>query len=170
MDQYRNFAELRNGETETTDYRICNTERESFAAVIAPHGGLIEPGTSQIAAAIAGNIHSLYCFEGLRKRPHRNLHIKSTNFDEPKCLDLIKRCKIVVAVHGLAGDHTGVGVGGRDVALRERHYAQRACHRAGRKRFPFLHDRTRPLRRVPRLSPFPARCPSRVGGRAASRP
>ena len=55
VDRYRNFAQLRNGETEGIDYRICSTERESFAAIIAPHGGSIEPGTSEIAAAIAEN-------------------------------------------------------------------------------------------------------------------
>ncbi len=118
-DRYGNFAQLRNGETEGIDYRVCITERESFAAIIAPHGGWIEPGTSEIAAAIAENIHSLYCFEGLRNRPHEDLHIKSTYFDEPKCLGLIKRCKFVVAVHGLDRDRKAVDVGGRDVALRD---------------------------------------------------
>ncbi len=118
-DQYRNFAQLRNGETEGIDYRICITEREFFAAIIAPHGGQIEPGTSEIAAAIAENIHCLYCFEGLRSRPHRDLHIKSTKFDEPKCLGLIKQCKIVVAVHGWDRKDKAVDVGGLDVALRD---------------------------------------------------
>ena len=81
-DRYRNFAQLRKGETEGIDYRICIRERVSFAVIIAPHGGRIEPGTFEIAAAIAENIHSLYCFEGLRNRPHRDLHIRSTCFDE----------------------------------------------------------------------------------------
>lgn len=119
VDRYRNFAQLRNGETEGIHYRICGTERESFAAIIAPHGGRIELGTSEIAAAIAENIYSLYCFEGLQNRPHGDLHIKSTFFDEPKCLGLIKPCKIVVALHGLAGNHKAVDVGGRDCALRD---------------------------------------------------
>ncbi len=118
-DLYGNFAELRNGETEGIDYRICITEREPFAAIIAPHGGRIEPHTSEIAAAIAGNIHSLYCFEGLRQRRHEHLHIKSTSFDEPKCLGLIKWNKIVVAVHGWDRKNKAVDVGGLDVALRD---------------------------------------------------
>ncbi len=61
----------------------------------------------------------MYCFEGLRERPHRHLHIKSTRFDEPKCLGLIKQCKIVVAVHGWDRKDKAVDVGGRDVALRD---------------------------------------------------
>ncbi len=122
-DKYRYFNELQNGEIEGIDYRICVKERkESPVAIIAPHGGWIEPGTSEIAAAIAKNIHSLYFFEGLRNRPHRDLHIKSENFEEPKCLGLIKRCEIVVAVHGLKDKHCAkdvdVYVGGRDNDLR----------------------------------------------------
>ncbi len=116
-DRYRNFAQLRKGETEGIDYRICIIERKSFAAIIAPHGGRIEPGTSEIAATIAENVHSLYCFEGLRNRHHRDLHITSTYFDEPQCLDLIARYRVVIAVHGLIGDRKRVVVGGRDVIL-----------------------------------------------------
>ncbi len=118
-DWYGNFAQLRNSETEDIDYRICITKRESFAAIIAPHGGRIEPCTSEIAAAIAENIHSLYRFEGLQKRWHEELHIKSTCFDEPKCLGLIEQHKIVVAVHGWDRKDKAVEVGGRDVALRD---------------------------------------------------
>ena len=73
--------------------------------MIAPHGGKIEPGSSEIAAAIAGESHSLYSFDGLRRRPHRDLHITSTNFDEPRCENLIATHDIVVSMHGLDGEH-----------------------------------------------------------------
>src|SRR5918999_2850260 len=88
-DLYEDFATLAKGENEGIDYRICVTVRDSAVAIVAPHGGRIERGTSEIAAAIAKNNHSLYCFEGIKKRPHRDLHITSTNFDEPKCISLI---------------------------------------------------------------------------------
>jgi phage replication-related protein YjqB (UPF0714/DUF867 family) len=52
-------------------------------AVIAPHGGGIEPGTSELATAIAGDDFSLYLFEGLKSAGNGELHITSTNFDEP---------------------------------------------------------------------------------------
>lgn len=120
-DKYKDFAALRNGETEGIDYRICVKERESVVVIIAPHGGGIEPGTSEIAAAIAGSFHNLYCFEGLKKKGNFDeLHIKSTNFDEPKCLKLIKRCEIILSVHGLDCGDRAVKVGGRDIALRDR--------------------------------------------------
>jgi phage replication-related protein YjqB (UPF0714/DUF867 family) len=75
QDKYRSFAELRESECEGIDFRICITDRAEPVAIIAPHGGKIESGTSEIATAIAGDCYSLYCFEGLRPRPHSDLHI-----------------------------------------------------------------------------------------------
>lgn len=91
-------------------------------AVIAPHGGKIETGTSQIAAAIAADKHSLYSFEGRKKSKNRELHITSTNFNEPRCRDLVARCDAVIAVHGLDGVDERIDVGGLelDQGLRDR--------------------------------------------------
>jgi phage replication-related protein YjqB (UPF0714/DUF867 family) len=43
--------------------------------VIAPDGGSIEPGTSEIALKIAGLDFSFYAFEGRRKQHNNCLHI-----------------------------------------------------------------------------------------------
>lgn len=113
-DMYLDFDELSRNEREGVDFRICLTRRESPVAIIAPHGGKIESGTSQIAAAIAGEMFCLYCFEGLKPRGNRILHIPSTKFDEPKCMELISTCEVVVSVHGLKGKHEAIDVGGLD--------------------------------------------------------
>lgn len=118
QDKYRSYAELRESECEGIDFRICIADRAEPVAIIAPHGGKIEPGTSEIATAIAGDCYSLYFFEGLRPRPHSDLHITSTNFDEPRCLQLIATRDFVVSVHGLRGAHEAVELGGLDVGLR----------------------------------------------------
>jgi phage replication-related protein YjqB (UPF0714/DUF867 family) len=73
MDRYKSFSELKRHEEEGVDFRIFIVDRKVRAAIIAPHGGWIEPGTPEIAAIIAGTVHSLYCFEGLRNRLHRDL-------------------------------------------------------------------------------------------------
>ena len=119
-DKYGSFDELRNREREGVDFSILVMPRETSAAIIAPHGGMIEPGTSDIAVAIAGNDYGLYCFEGLRDRPHGDLHITSANFREPKCVELVAGCDLVVAVHGLDGkERQLVEVGGLDTDLRD---------------------------------------------------
>ena len=53
-DKYRSYAELHENEDEGIDFRVCMNDRAASAAVIAPHGGKIEPGTSEITTAIAG--------------------------------------------------------------------------------------------------------------------
>jgi phage replication-related protein YjqB (UPF0714/DUF867 family) len=118
-DTYRNFAELSATERQGIDFRICRSLGKSLAAIIAPHGGKIEPGTSEIASAIAGSTHSLYCFEGLKPRGNGVLHITSANFDEPTCIHLLSTSDIVVSVHGLAGADDAIEVGGLDARLRD---------------------------------------------------
>src|SRR5215467_16384218 len=120
VDKYVSYQALCRAEREDIDYRIRIVRRESPVAIIAPHGGWIEPETSLVAETIAGNVHSLYCFEGLRDRPHGDLHITSTNFDEPQCVELVSTCDQVVAVHGMAGrNNQHVEVGGLDAVVRD---------------------------------------------------
>ncbi len=100
QDTYRNFKELQDKEPRN-NYNIVEKRRNtSPVAIIAPHGGKIEYHTSLICKQIAKHDYSYYCFEGKRHNKNCELHITSTNFDEPKCLDLISSCNIVVAIHG----------------------------------------------------------------------
>ncbi|MGA9599177.1 MAG: poly-gamma-glutamate hydrolase family protein [Methylocystis sp.] len=55
-DLYNSFAELAAAETEGVHYQIRVIERASKIVVVAPHGGKIEPGSSETAALIAGTI------------------------------------------------------------------------------------------------------------------
>ena len=95
------------------------TVSNSNFLVLAPHGGGIEMGTSELAKAIAGNDLSLYIFAGIRKA-NKDLHITSTRFDEPGCLDLLKRSQTALVVHGCVGKNPVVYIGGRDINLKRR--------------------------------------------------
>lgn len=131
-DKYKTFATLAAEQQVDHDYRVVVAPRDPSVVVMAPHGGTIEPTTSKIAAAIAGDDHSLYCFEGLvPRRPHGDLHITSRLFDEPEGTALVARAKIVLAVHGRSNgdDAETVWLGGRDIAFVERLGA--ALHGAG---------------------------------------
>jgi phage replication-related protein YjqB (UPF0714/DUF867 family) len=99
-DAYCNFADLAARQEEGVDFRIVARYRNPRVAVIAPHGGGIEGGTSEIAAAIAGREFSLYTFEGLKDDGNNALHITSTHFDEPECQRLIALAEVVLAIHG----------------------------------------------------------------------
>lgn len=121
MGRYASFAELALNERHGHDFRIVWVDRPgSPVAVIAPHGGRIEAGTSEIAGLIAGTEHSLFCFEGIKSGGHnRDLHITSHRFDHPDCLALAARSEVVLSVHGCQG-HGRIFVGGLDSELTQR--------------------------------------------------
>jgi phage replication-related protein YjqB (UPF0714/DUF867 family) len=122
-DRYATFAELAAHEREGIDFRRRACKRDERVAVVAPHGGYIEPGTSEITLALAGGTWSFYCFEGLRRgRPHEDLHIASERFDEPIGRAVAEASQIAIGVHGRAdrGDRETVWVGGLAFALRDR--------------------------------------------------
>jgi phage replication-related protein YjqB (UPF0714/DUF867 family) len=119
---YLGFADLAAAQVRGRDYEIEVRRRPaSPVAVIAPHGGRIEDGTSEIARAIAADDLNLYLLEGTRPSlNYRALHLTSHLFDEPECLALVATCPFVVAIHGCDGRDQKVLVGGLDVALKER--------------------------------------------------
>ncbi len=116
--RYRSFDELAGRQREHHDWRHIVVPRSSAVALLAPHGGGIEPGTSEIATAIAGSEFSLYCFEGLRRWRNGALHIASTRFDDPACLDLLEYVQAAVTVHGCAERREIVYLGGLHEELR----------------------------------------------------
>lgn len=121
-DQYDCFAALAAREVEGVHYRIRHAARSSPIAVVAPHGGWIEPGTSEATVAIAGDVHSFYCFESLTRRARGDgLHITSTRFDEPQAMQLVAASEIVIGVHGRKNgdDNASVWVGGLHEPLRD---------------------------------------------------
>jgi phage replication-related protein YjqB (UPF0714/DUF867 family) len=119
-DKYKSFAELEASEEEGLAFERQLARRESDTLIIAPHGGGIEQGTSEIAAAVAGEEFSLYCFNGIKGSGNEDLHITSTLFDEPQCLDLVKQSRIVVVIHGLQRRDKAINVGGLDERLKTR--------------------------------------------------
>jgi phage replication-related protein YjqB (UPF0714/DUF867 family) len=113
LDIYHNFGDLAEREEEDAAYRI-RTLKAGATLILAPHAGGIEPGTSELAEAIAGNDHSLYLFEGVKTHGNGELHITSTRFDEPTCVVMLARADRVLAIHGEARGEAAVIIGGLD--------------------------------------------------------
>jgi len=109
-DKYRNFADLERHEQSGVTYDIAVRRAQTAFAIVAPHGGGIEGGTSEIADAVAGPEHSFYTFEGLKGSGNQELHITSTRFDEPMCVTLLGVSDVVVTIHGEEGEGEGEGV------------------------------------------------------------
>jgi phage replication-related protein YjqB (UPF0714/DUF867 family) len=120
-DKFLSYGDLAGRYTEGVDYAVQVLRREqSRVAILAPHGGLIEGRTSQVARLIAGDQHHLYLFEGLRPTGDNFdcLHLASHRFDEPRALRLIAGCDTVVAVHGYAARGPDVLLGGLNERLK----------------------------------------------------
>ncbi|WP_158558877.1 poly-gamma-glutamate hydrolase family protein [Rhodoferax lacus] len=116
-DRYPSYHALRQNEVEGRDYAIAVQQRQSRVAILAPHGGFIETGTTAIAAAIAADVLSYYSFCGLKPGNNQDLHITSTCFDEPRCHALIATAHSVLTVHGEKSSRDVVFLGGLDEAL-----------------------------------------------------
>ncbi len=114
--KYQSFSELCQNEHE---YEITfRLARDSTIAIIAPHGGGIEPGTSELARAIAGSEYTFYAFIGLKKEGNSDLHLPSGKFDEPVGCRIVANSETTIAIHGCSGDSEVVYLGGLDIDLK----------------------------------------------------
>ena len=129
MKTYAGFAEIRQNEIENEDYTILCRETGSDLAVLAPHGGGIEPGTEDIADGLAGGEYTFYAFKGLKKAGNRRLHLSSDRFDEPRGVSISQSAMTVVTVHGSKYKQETVHIGGRNQHLK--HKILRALQTAG---------------------------------------
>lgn len=120
-DLYANFSELQANETYGVDYTISKQEHlTSDITIFTPHGGGIEVGTSEVVKAVAKDIANQYLFEGLKSSGNGDLHITSTNFDEPQALQLIPSKERAISIHGYSDpDNQVIMMGGLDTSLRD---------------------------------------------------
>ncbi|WP_372406152.1 poly-gamma-glutamate hydrolase family protein [Streptomyces luteireticuli] len=107
--------------------------------VLAPHGGGIEAGTSELCLAIAGYhpatleraqadgpVHDYWMFEGIRNADNRELHVTSRHCDDRVALALAAGSLNVLSLHGCTAAQAGapasrpeaVVVGGRNTDFR----------------------------------------------------
>jgi phage replication-related protein YjqB (UPF0714/DUF867 family) len=137
---------------ETVDYARRYRRHELFddglpqkcavarTTVIAPHGGGIEFGTSELCLAVAGYhpatlavapgtglTHDYWMFEGLRASNNGELHVTSTHCDDGVAVSLCAGALNVLALHGCTTSQAGlpdgaevVLVGGRNATLKQR--------------------------------------------------
>lgn len=110
-DKYASFVDLSASEPEGS-YRIVMRSTSSAVALMAPHAGKIEAGTSEICRSVAGDDFTYYLFEGCKANNNRDLHITSSRFDEPQGLSVAQAAQVVVTFHGQLGEANFVNVGG----------------------------------------------------------
>ena len=104
MAEPHSYAEiLRNGLVSGRDFRVAfGDSKVELCLLIAPHGGGIEPGTSDILRAVVETGGwAWYEFAGFLRQGNKDaLHISSTEFDEPTLMAMLPQTAFVVAFHG----------------------------------------------------------------------
>lgn len=119
-DRFNCFSELQSEMDNGADFRIeWRLRQGSDFLIVAPHGGKIEPVTSELARAIADADLSYYSFEGCRMSKNKELHITSHKFDEPTALELAADVPKVLGIHGREdkNDRATAYLGGLDEQL-----------------------------------------------------
>jgi phage replication-related protein YjqB (UPF0714/DUF867 family) len=117
MDTYTDFRDLSTHETEGRDVEVIIRRGDPRVAVVAIHGGGIEPGTVDIACGVAGDDYTLYCFKGIKPSGNRMLHLTARRFDEPRGTALVVQADTVLSLHGCKGSRSVVYAGGLDAEL-----------------------------------------------------
>ena len=107
---------------------------ETQKIVMAIHGGGIEPGTSEIALAVAGyhpdtlvasvdnlGLHDFWLFEGLLPSGNGKLHVTASHYDEPIATELVQNVRRCISLHGCLDTQANgkIQIGGRDHQLRD---------------------------------------------------
>jgi len=110
MDKYQSFVQLVQFESIKNYNIVFESLRNSSFLIFTPHGGGIEPGTSEICKKIQSKTFSYYLFEGIGNNCKR-LHITSTNFDDENLLEMIRSHDYAVSIHGM-NDKVRKNVGG----------------------------------------------------------
>ncbi|MDT0450784.1 poly-gamma-glutamate hydrolase family protein [Streptomyces hesseae] len=111
-----------------------------LTSVIAPHGGNLEKGTSELCLAIAGYApedpltrygdsgpaYDYWMFDVLATESGRvtQLHVTSTHCDDPAALAIVGGSRYTVSLHGCknpggSGTQNLVQIGGRDATLKK---------------------------------------------------
>jgi phage replication-related protein YjqB (UPF0714/DUF867 family) len=112
------YAEiLQRGHVLGRDFRVAfGDSKIEHCLLVAPHGGGIEPGTSEILRSfVEVGGWAWYEFAGfLRKGNKEALHISSTRFDEPTLKSMLPQAGFVITFHGSSeSGEPSVYVGGK---------------------------------------------------------
>lgn len=118
-DCYTSMTDLQQDTKEGQDWQIHTHDENNSTIIVAPHGGGIEPGTTEIARSIANKSSSgFYSFSGIRPSNNRQLHVTSTNYDEPKAQEMVQQSLRTVTIHKTKDSASDIYIGGRDDKLK----------------------------------------------------
>ncbi|WP_251943525.1 poly-gamma-glutamate hydrolase family protein [Staphylococcus sp. Marseille-Q5304] len=119
-DEYDSMTDLMEDTKEGEDWVIFKNVAGSDTLIAAIHGGNIEAGTTELAKLTANlGTYNYYTFKGIRRTNNDELHVISTNYNEPTLEEMQEKVSNSVMIHGAHGNEPVVYLGGKDSDLRE---------------------------------------------------
>jgi len=119
-DKYKSYKELSENTKPREDYAIVVNERLSPISIIAIHGGGIEPGTTELAEALAKKgAYKYYSFIGMRDEGgegpgNTELHITSNKYVEETGTRMIADSIGTISLHGSKQEEEIIFIGGKN--------------------------------------------------------
>lgn len=135
-DIYASMTELYQQEVEGVNYTkewyrhlwryrtFIRYKKENEIFIMAPHGGGIESGTTELALATAGfaktfngqtaapGTYDFFVFNGTNpKEQNGRLHVTSPHYDDPAALELVRNSRISLAFHGCTDQQAAAAAG-----------------------------------------------------------
>ncbi|WP_438873446.1 poly-gamma-glutamate hydrolase family protein [Staphylococcus cohnii] len=120
QDYYKSMTELYNDTKEGIDWKKDTRDVGKSVLIVAPHGGNIEQGTSELTKLVANNgDFDYFSFEAIRPSNNTQLHVTSTNYDDATLHDMIQDRTATISIHGAQGEEQLVYLGGYQSPLRD---------------------------------------------------
>ncbi|WP_436861746.1 poly-gamma-glutamate hydrolase family protein [Staphylococcus caeli] len=119
-DYYKSMTDLYNDTKEGIDWKKDTRDSGSRVLIVAPHGGNIEQGTTELTKLVAddGN-YDYFSFEAIRPSNNTQLHVTSTHYDDATLHEMIEDRTATISIHGAQGDEPSVYLGGAKSPLRD---------------------------------------------------
>src|SRR5699024_710576 len=105
QDYYKSMTELYKDTTEGIDWKKDTRNVGKSVLIVAPHGGNIEQGTSELTKLVANNgDFDYFSFEAIRPSNNTQLHVTSTNYDDATLHEMIQDRTATISIHGAQGE------------------------------------------------------------------
>ena len=119
-DYYTSMTQLERETKEDIDWKKETRDQGNQVLIVAPHGGNIEQGTSELTKLLAQQGgYDYFSFEATRPSNNTQLHVTSTHYDDPTLHQMVEGRSATISIHGAKGDDPIVFLGGAKSDLRD---------------------------------------------------
>ena len=114
------MTQLERETKEGIDWKKETRDQGNQVLIVAPHGGNIEQGTSELTKLLAQQGgYDYFSFEATRPSNNTQLHVTSTHYDDPTLHQMVEGRSATISIHGAKGDDPIVFLGGAKSDLRD---------------------------------------------------